>query len=488
VTLSAPLVEPAFRSSPEYSSTFGPEVADLCDLVGFGPDPQQRLGLDLVYSRSGGRHAAMSATIVAPRQNLKTGLLKQKALGDLYLMEEPYIVWSAHIFDTARRAFMELKQLIEGSEYLSRRTDRIYEGTGTEAIVTTTGGRLEFKARTNTGSRGLAVPNLFMDEAFSLKAPAMASLLPLILAQPDPQVIYASSAGLSDSDFLRSQRDRGRAGDPTMTYLEWCDDLPGECQQRDCEHQWGKVVGCRMDDVARWYRAMPALGGRVTIEAVQLLRRDLSAEDFARECLGDWDDPGSVGRPIDPAAWQALEDSASTAKTVAAFGVEVSLDRAFSAIAVGGPRGDGRVHVELVPTVRGGSEFVGRGSGWVVARCVELDAAQGPAVWAVDGGGEAAALVDELEKAGLKVVRMSSGDRAAASSGLAEAVKDKTVSPHGPRPELVAAVEGAKKKPLDDGKFTFSRRVSTVDITALLAVRNAHWATDLGYNVLDSIW
>jgi hypothetical protein len=272
-----------------------------------------------------------------------------------------------------------------------------------------------------------------------------------------------------------------------MTYLEWCDDLPGDCLQPDCSHEWGKVVGCRLDDVARWYRAMPALGGRVTVEAVQLLRRDLTADDFARECLGYWDDPGSEGRPIDPDAWRALEDPQSTATTVGAYGLEVSLDRAFSAVGVAGPRGDGRIHVELLPIKRGGSEFVGRGTGWVMARCAEINQGN-PGVWALDGGGEAAALKDDLEKAGLKVVIMSTADVAAASSGLAEAVKDKTVSPHGPRPELAAAVEGAKKRPLNDGKYALGRRVSTADITALLAVRNAHWATDLGYDVLDSIW
>jgi hypothetical protein len=174
--------------------------------------------------------------------------------------------------------------------------------------------------------------------------------------------------------------------------------------------------------------------------------------------------------------------------SVSAFGVEISLDRAYAAIGVAGPREDGRVHVELLPAQRGGEEFVARGAGWVLARCIELDETQGPAVWAIDSGGEAATLRVDMEAAGLKVLMMNTADVAAASSGLAEAVHDGTLSPHGPRPELLAAVRDAKKRALNDGKFVLGRRVSTGDITGLLAVRNAHWATALDYNVLESVY
>jgi hypothetical protein len=109
-------------------------------------------------------------------------------------------------------------------------------------------------------------------------------------------------------------------------------------------------------------------------------------------------------------------------------------------------------------------------------------------VFVIDGGDEADALAEDMREAGLNVRTMKISEVAAASSGLAEAVRDKTVSPHGPRPELVDAIRGTKKKNLGDGKFTFGRRVSTGDITALLAVRNAWWATDLGYDVLGSAW
>jgi len=424
----------------------------------------------------------MSATIVAPRQNLKTGLLKQKALGDLYLMEEEYVVWSAHKFDTARRAFLELKTLIEGSEYLARRTDRIYEGTGTEAIVTTTGGRLEFKARTHTGSRGLAVPNVFMDEAFSLQSPAMASLLPLILAQPDPHVVYASTAGLVESDFLRSQRDRGRAGDPTMTYLEWCDDLPGECEQPECSHMWGLVEGCRLDDPARWHRAMPALGGRVTIEAVRLLRRDLTPEDFGREVLGYWYEPAGVAASLSYGDWVRLEDRESQPASGIVFGIDVTPDHAWSSLALCGRRKDAVMHVD-VDDVDGHR----RGTGWVVDRCADLVKRYKGAVFAIDGTGPPASLIPAAQDAGLQLMVMATRDVMKACGLFVDAVAEGTLRHRGQR-LLNTAVAGARPRPLGDGGFAFGRAKSDGDISPLNAAAFAHWAAVTnGYDLLSSV-
>ena len=38
---SSLLVEPAYRTGPTYTRTLGPEVGELCDLIGFGPDAEQ---------------------------------------------------------------------------------------------------------------------------------------------------------------------------------------------------------------------------------------------------------------------------------------------------------------------------------------------------------------------------------------------------------------------------------------------------------------
>ena len=109
MTLSAPadtLVAPAFCTHPPYAWTLGPEVADLCEMVGFGPDPEQRLVLDLIFAvGESGDPAAFEAAVIACRQNLKTAVLEMASLGWLFLTDQRLIVWSAHEFKTAIETF-----------------------------------------------------------------------------------------------------------------------------------------------------------------------------------------------------------------------------------------------------------------------------------------------------------------------------------------------------------------------------------------------
>ena len=49
------LIEPDYWTCPHGvrvrpTATYGPAVAELCDKAGFTPDPQQELGLDLVFA------------------------------------------------------------------------------------------------------------------------------------------------------------------------------------------------------------------------------------------------------------------------------------------------------------------------------------------------------------------------------------------------------------------------------------------------------
>lgn len=300
-------VAPAWRWMPDHAQTLGPEVADLCDLAGFPPDPDQRLALDLLFARTVDmRVAVFEMAMVAARQNLKTGWLKQAALGWLYVTQERLVVWSAHEFGTAQEAFRDMAELVESCPDLDREVKVIHRGNGDEAIELTGDRRLRFKARTKAGGRGLTGSKVVLDEAMFLRPVHMGALLPTLSAVVDPQVVYAASAGLVDSDVLRGVRDRGRAGgDPSLAYLEWGDPLPASCGVEDCDHRIGSV-DCALDDRARWRSANPALGRRISEEYIAAERRALPADEFARERLGWWDEPASEGTDLSLAAWAAL--------------------------------------------------------------------------------------------------------------------------------------------------------------------------------------
>lgn len=481
MTASSLLVEPAFRSVPAFRDTLGPEVSFICAEAGFAPDPEQSLALDALFAFGvDNKVAAFEFAVVCSRQNMKTGLFKMAALGWLFVSEQELIVWSAHEMKTTKEAFRDLENLITGYPPFKARladgpSEGIFRGNGEEMIelaptpATPNGQRIMFKARTAGGGRGLSGDKVILDEAFALKPNHMGSLLPTLSARPDPQVVYGSSAGLAESEVLRGIRDRGREGRGRLAYFEWC--APeGGCESDACDHKVGTAV-CALDDRENWRRANPAMGRRISEEYIAAERDALPPEEFARERLGWWDEPLGAEVVLDFAAWSKLEDPASRAESITAFGVEVAKDRSSASIGACGPREDGNLHLEVVD--RRGRDWLT----WLLSRCLELNTAWQPAAFVVDEGGPAASLIPEFEAAGLTVLATTTADVAAASVWMVDAVRQGTFR-HGPQRELDIAVAGARKRRFRDGGFAFGRAASDIDISPLVAVTLAAWGHD----------
>lgn len=452
------LVPPTFQWMPEYGRTLGDEVADLAELAGFTPDPEQRLALDMLFAMdAAGRAAVRDFAICAPRQNLKTGLLKQAALGWLFITEQRLIVWSAHEFPTSQEAFRDMEVLITSCPDLEREIKQIHYGNGEESIELTGDRRLKFKARTKSGGRGLTGDKIVLDEAMYLRATHMGALVPTLRAVKDPQLVLAGSAGMIDSDVWRGYRDNGRAGgDPTLGWLEYCDPDQGGCEQPACTHQYG-VPGCALDDRRRWWGCNTALGRRITEETLASDRRRLPPGEFARETHGWWDDPPSGSAIIDMIAWRELGGQFTLGDPVT-FSLEIPLDRSRALIGAAGPSSEPeRVQVE-VAHVEPGTDWTVGWLGRNGARSVVLD-----------GAGEAASLVPALEQAGITVHKVTGAERAQACGGFYDAATQGTLS-HLNDPDVTGALTAAKWKQIGEGARAFSRRQSTGDISALYAV------------------
>lgn len=430
-------------------------------MAGFDPDPEQELVLNDLFAVRNGRAVAFETAVICARQNLKTAVAQMACLGWLFVTDQRLVVWSAHQFATAQEAFRDLDELCAAHTSLARQVRRVWRGNGDEAIELKSGQRLIFRARTKGGGRGLSGDKVVLDEAFALHPMHMGALLPTLSARPDPQVVYASSAGLADSDVLRAVRDRGRAGDdPSLAYLEWGD--PGlhvGCASEACDHLVGRD-GCVLDDRERWRLANPAMGRRIDPDYIAAERRALPAEEFARERLGWWDEPDTLGQQISAEQWRGLEsDAAPTGSLYLAVDASPGLTSA-SVVAVGG----------------GALELVERrpGVGWLVDRLRGLQERHHPESVAVDPSGPIGALIPDFEEAGLNLTILSAKDAARAPVGLVRAVTEGSFTHRG-EPEFTAAVAGAKWREVGDG-LRLSRKDSTVDITPLVAAAVALWA------------
>lgn len=482
---------PRLRVVPPYTRTWGPEVVDLAALAGLHLDPWQAdiLG-DLCAespARPGRWNTLENATIV-PRQNGKGGFLEAYVLGCLFLFDDPLVMFSAHRFDTAREMFIRIKELITGCNDLSRRVRRVSEAHGKEGIDLVTGQRIKFHARSEKASRGFSGDKTILDEAFKLDAAMMGAIMPTMSARPNPQIVYASSAGWEISQQLGRLRRRAQRAledgtvDPSLAFLEWS--APDDTVRT-------KEV---MADPALWAQANPALGIRIGEEFIAAELRTMGAVEFARERLGisdyppdEDDEPGWA--VIAEETWRklALPPEANPRPGTEglqrpAFSVDVRPDRSAAAVAVTFRDGDGRLVAEVVNHQQGVN--------WVIPRIVELAERYGPCAVAVDKGGPAGSLIPDLESAGVEVFVLGTGEVAQAYGLVLDLVAGGTLA-HLDQEPLTEAVKAADRRPLGD-RHTWDRRAADGDISPLVAVTNAALAHALTaheeLDPLNNIW
>ena len=381
------LVEPDYwtsphgvRARPEPALTYGPEVAELCAKAGYVPDPQQELGLDLVFAiRPDGSPASFSFCVVCARQNLKSGLFQQCVLGWLFVTEVPEIAWSAHELRTSLNAQTELHETLKGSalsRYLpATKNEGLYDVNGKERIELNTGQTVWFQTRTRDGGRGLGKPKVIIDEAFKFKKRTAGALLPILLAQHHPQLLRGSSAPSLDEDAadLRDVIDRGRnRKSPELSYLEWLAKRE-DCRDPDCTHPKdaaARGLDCALDREHLIRQANPTLTtGRITMRTLRNLRQELDPYEYMRECLGWMDDEkDGVGPPaINVRTWNAkpLVDVDAPPVSRAAVTINVSPDRSRASIGVAGEYGPDPARVLLTTRTAPGFD-------WVVPRLVKM--------------------------------------------------------------------------------------------------------------------
>jgi phage terminase large subunit-like protein len=442
---------PRILIAPDSVSSAGTEAVELAAHAGLILDPWQQAVLEVgLGERPDGQWSAFEVALVVARQNGKGSIFEALALAKLVLFGSQLFIYSSHEFKTSREAFSRIGRLIDGSPELRSRVLRTVKNPSEHGYDFRNGARLRFFARSGGSGRGWSADDLFFDEAFKLGGDAMAALLPTLSTRPNPQVWYASSAALSDSEQLHKLRRRALKGEGVdrLAYLEWS--APDDCDPAD---------------PAMWAMANPAIGYRMTEEFMASQFEALGPEGFRREHLSIPDDPASMSQALDPVAYAACVDYDSKALDPVTFALEVAEDRGWSCVGVGGKRADGLAHVAVVD--------YRRDTAWVVDRCVELNRKWKPLGFVVDPASPAGSFIPALEAAGVRVIKPSARDVAGACGTFADLIRQGGVR-HRDDPSLSVAVRAAKWRAVGDAR-RFERRASS-DISPLLAVVLALWA------------
>jgi hypothetical protein len=443
---------PRIRAVPPAVDTAGPEAClQLRRETKQTPDPWQEDAVaDILAEAANGRWAARRTYTIVARQNGKGGIIEPVELYGLYQLHET-ILHSAHLFDTAREAFMRIRSLIDGSADLSRRVKRINEAHGKEGIELLDrpskfagdgtllnrggpGGQLRFHARTKGGGRGKSPQRLILDEGFALTREQMAALLPAISAQEDPQVnVFSTPPPIGQPcEVLMAAR---------AQVLAWL--------------EWGVERGTDVTQPEAWAAANPAYGIRIFEQGCRDELDALGLDEFSVERCGIWPATGTARWLVIPeAVWMAFADVPDAPVPPMAFGLEVEWDRSAAALGVAWRRADGLRQIELTQDDSGVDHRPG--TGWCVDRAKQLLKRWPGSTLTLDPGGPAGSLVPHLEDERVPFQKMTLQDAAKAYGDFWDGLVGKDESArnirHGNQVALNAAIAGAVERSVGDAR------------------------------------
>ena len=442
-------------------------------------DQSQRLAVELMMAETADRMwAAPTTGRCVSRQNGKGDEVEVPEFWGI-LNRGEVVLHTTHGDGTAKAAHERMVALVEGHRDLRNRVSAIRYANGFRAVEMKgdNGGQALYRTRTPSTGRGLDdISRLVVDEAQHAQEEQLASATNIVLANPNPQINLAGSAGiLGRSAWWWQVRLRAAAGDDDgFAYLEHSAEVLERVDGRpvfvapfsasDPEVEGSELLVKAMLAANPAMHASPA---RITETKLRQQLKLNGLAKFARENLGVWDPPpverSAGAAKLDAEAWAGVcLDQRSSMVGRLVLGVDA--DEGLSQVSIGaaGRRRDGLKHVELVE--------VAAGSIWLETRLRVLLESQPVAAVAVDTSGPMLSLVPLLERvceaAKVDLVRLSSSKVRAACAGFDAEVRAGQVR-HLGDVGLSSVALAAKDRRIGDG-WAWERR--NHDVSPLVAV------------------
>jgi hypothetical protein len=416
-------------------------------------DAEQRLAVELMMAEAkDGRWAADTTGRAESRQNGKGDEIEVVEFWGLMQRSEA-ILHTAHEAATAASAHGRLIALVEGHRDLRVKVKKKQSWNGNYSLLLNNDGLIVWRTRTGAGGRGLDdISRIVVDEAQHAQPEELASSLPILSVNPNPQKNFIGSGGIAGkSSFWWRQRRRALAATPGR--FAWLEHSAEEVSLAPD----GRLV-TSVGDVAdrqTWRRANPAYPSRISHDFLLDQLETLGPELFAREHLCVWDpEPGADGAAFDVSDWLALADPSADRGASPCFGIATAPDRSWSAVAVAWKRPDGLAQVMLAD--------YRPGDAWLEERVSELKG-----TW----GGQALAALKGL--AGIA----KATDAAVAHNHLASLVESRGLR-HGNEPALNTAARAARWRPQGDTRVL--DRKGSADISPIDAAALALYGLSLG--------
>ena len=392
--------------------------------------------------RLNGRPAYRELVLTVPRQSGKTTLILAIMIHRALFYGSPQrIAYTAQTGHDARQKLLDdFVPILERSPFSSL-VSRVYRANGDEAIIFGNGSRIEVLRNSISAGHGRTLDLAIIDEAFADEDDVREqALLPTMATKKDAQILILSTAGTSESMFLRRKVDAGRQAIKDglingIAYFEYSADPDDDPY-----------------DPKTWARCMPALNNTIDASAIDHALATMTLTDFRRSYLNTWTNQDD--RLIPEKVWFACNSAKVAPVGRLSFGLDVSLDRATASIVVADEQG----RIEVIESRPGVA--------WIAQRCLEIFRRwKSPIV--IDGYSPAGALVEPLQNLGVNVVKYRTQEVVSACNLFYDAILDRSVKVK-TSSVLDDAVLNAKKRQL--GQSWLWARVNTdSDLTPLYA-------------------
>lgn len=270
-----------------YQKTFGGEAVRLYNLSGNTAQEWQELMLsDVMAVNDDGLWMHTKFGYSLPRRNGKTEILTARELWGLFTGE--HILHTAHLTDTAHIAW---ERLLNRLAEIGITPKSQYKAYGKERIELNTGGLIDFRTRTSSGSLGSGYDLLVIDEAQEYTKAQQTALNYVVSSSKNPQTIMTGTppTAVSSGDVFRDYRDATLRGDtPNGGWAEWSVDHKTDVRDKEA-----------------WYLTSPSLG---TIITERIIQDEINGDDidFNIQRLGLWIKYNQASAISEP-EWNALK-------------------------------------------------------------------------------------------------------------------------------------------------------------------------------------
>lgn len=467
---------PRLESRPDSVGSFGDRVVAFAAAAGVQLDDWQEYVLWALFDvTADSRWAADEFGLLVARQNGKGEILVAYDLAHLFLFPRPdgrrkTVLHTAHEMKTSTDAFQRLSAVIQASDDLMSMVHNVYSANGQEGIVLKPrpgqiiGDRIRFIARSRNSGRGFSADTMVYDEAQELSGKARQALKYTQSAVPNQQEVYVGTVPdeLNDSEVFEGVRDRGRAGSrPRTAWMEWTPEGSEDPERAPL---------ISSTDPNAWVASNPTLGNRIGVDTVQSeIETATDPEEPRRERLSIW--PGRREEAeqqlseLDMERWTLGEKPDGKLDPAAAvIAIAVGRGGAFATVAAASRLGE-RIFVEHKKTER----F----TLWLSGYVKKLKAELGNATVVIDDK-NASAIVTDLDKAGIKYLRMNLNEVAGAHTMFVEHVNTGLVVHRGQK-EVTASLKFATTRKVGNAGVTWDQSDPTKPISQAQAVTWALW-------------